>query len=127
MGRISTALTSVKCPGCGKFVTPTVDVGEPTEPTEPTGEGKRWSFVWRPPSGDVCPHCRFPLGRYAHRMKWIRLFILGIVLLAADATLMIIGEVDVASVPIGLLQVLGMVGGISLAVGLIGLILGGRH
>jgi hypothetical protein len=60
-------------------------------------------------------------------MKWIRLFILGIVLLAADATLMIIGEVDVASVPIGLLQVLGMVGGISLAVGLIGLILGGRH
>jgi hypothetical protein len=127
MSRISKALTGVKCPGCGKFVTPTADAGEPTEPTERTGEGKRWSFVWRPPSGDACPHCRFPLGRYAHRMKWIRLFILGIVILAIDATLMIIGEVGVASVSRGLLQVLGVVGGISLTVGLIGLILGGRH
>jgi hypothetical protein len=60
-------------------------------------------------------------------MKWIRLFILGIVILAVDATLMIIGEVGVASVPRGLLQALGVVGGISLTVGLIGLILGGRH
>jgi hypothetical protein len=124
MSRISDALRGVKCPGCGKFVTPTADVGEPTEPT---GEGKRWSFVWRPPSGDVCPKCRFPLGRYAHRMKWIRLFILGIVILAVDATLMILGEVGVASVSRGLLRVLGVVGGISLTVGLIGLILGGRH
>jgi membrane protease YdiL (CAAX protease family) len=104
-------------------VTPTVELAEPTEPAQP---GKRWSFVWRPPSGDVCPECRFPLGRYARRMKWIRLFIFGIMVLAVDVALLIIGEVGAGSMPAPLLQVLGVIGGLSLIAGLIGLIVGGR-
>lgn len=122
--RIDTALSGVKCPGCGKFVMPTVDLGESMEQA---GAGKRWSFVWRPPTGDVCPECRFPLGRYARRAKWIRLFIVGIMLLAIDASLLLIGEVGGNSTPSGLLQALGFAGGVALVVGLLGLIIGGRH
>lgn len=121
--RISTALAGVKCPGCGKYVMPTVELGEPGQQAEP---GKRWSFVWRPPSGDVCPECRFPLGRYARRMKWIRLFILGIMILAIDVALLLIGEIGGGGMPGALLQVLGVIGGVSLVAGLIGLIIGGR-
>ena len=121
--RISSALVGVKCPGCGKRVTPTVELGEPTESSAP---GKRWSFVWRPPSGDVCPECRFPLGRYARRMKWIRLFITGIMLLIVDGALVVIGAISESPMSPALVRAVGIVGAVALCVGLIGLIVGGR-
>jgi hypothetical protein len=121
--RIGSALVGVKCPGCGKHVMPTVELGEPAESSAP---GKRWSFVWRPPSGDVCPECRFPLGRYARRVKWIRLFIAGITLLLVDGGLVVIGVIRASPMSPALVRTVGIVGAIALFGGLIGLIVGGR-
>lgn len=121
--RISAALTSLKCPGCGKLVQPV----QPATQVPPPGEGKRWSFVWRPPSGVVCPECSFPLGRYARRLKWIRLFSAGVALLTIGLLLYVWGLV--AEVPAWLRTLQrGTVfaGAAAFLMGMVGLVLGGR-
>lgn len=121
--RISAAMTSLRCPGCGKIVQPV----QPAAAAPPPAEGKRWSFVWRPPSGVVCPECSFPLGRYARRLKWIRLFSAGVALLTIGFLLYILGRVTnvPAWVP-PLQQGTVVVGAVAFLIGLLGLIVGGR-
>ena len=122
--RISAALSGVKCPGCGNFVVPTM----PADDTMVSKPGERFSFVWRPPSGAVCPRCGFPLARFAKRVKWIRLFGLGLVLMGIAAVLLVLlgGEIDLVWVPV-LARVLLSLGAIAVVVGLAGLIIGGRR
>jgi hypothetical protein len=122
--RISTAFAGVKCPGCGHQVVPVVpgDQGAASKP------GERFSFVWRPPSGEVCPRCAFPLARYAKRVKWIRLFGLGVVTLGIATVLQVaIGpESGVAWAPL-VVRALLTLGGLAILAGLGGLIVGGRR
>ena len=124
--RISSALSGVKCPGCNKFVVPTLMPGQ-EPPVETQDTGRRWSFVWRPPSGEVCPECFFPLARYSRRVRWIRLFTAGVVLLTISFLLYLI--IRFGSSSQGLLWVLRTtttVGLLAFLVGLVGLIVGGR-
>lgn len=127
--RVSAVLTGgVLCPGCGKLVTPTLL----PQPAEAGGEasqtGERWSFVWRPPSGRVCPECSFPLERYARRLKWIRMLGFGVVLLTVSVLLFVLdliggglhGTVRLVQQALGGLGVLGV------AAGLIGIVVGGK-
>lgn len=128
MNRISTAINAaiagVRCPGCGNHVVPTLPAGD--EATSKPGE--RFSFVWRPPSGEVCPQCGFPLARFAKRAKWIRLFGLGVVTVGIAVVLLVLlgGEIDLTWVPV-LARVLLTLGGLAIVVGLVGLIVGGRR
>lgn len=125
---ISAAVTGVKCPGCGGFVTPTLNVPEQPSEAEMSAPGKRWSFVWRPPSGEVCPECGFPLARFARRLKWMWMFRVGVLCLVAAFALLLVkryGGVETALTwP---LRVLGSAGFLSLVLGVVGLIVGGRH
>lgn len=128
MNRISTAinaaLAGVRCPGCGNHVVPTVPAGDAAA----SKPGERFSFVWRPPSGEVCPQCGFPLARFAKRAKWIRLFGLGVVMVGIAVVLLVLlgGEIDLTWVPL-LARVLLSLGGLAIVVGLVGLIVGGRR
>lgn len=128
MNRISTAISSalagVRCPGCGNHVVPTMPAGDATA----SKPGERYSFVWRPPSGAVCPQCGFPLARFAKRAKWIRLFGLGVVTVGIAVVLLVLlgGEIDLTWVPL-LARVLLSLGGLAIIVGLAGLIVGGRR
>ncbi len=124
MNRISAALTSLRCPGCGKTVQPVRPV---SQGPSPIGGETRWSFVWRPPSGVVCPECRFPLGRYARRLKWIRLFSAGALLLVVAAALYVVRRVTEAPVWLSGLQRGALVAGVAAFVlGVVGLVVGGR-
>lgn len=128
MNRISTAinaaLAGVRCPGCGNHVVPTLPAGDAAA----SKPGERFSFVWRPPSGEVCPQCGFPLARFAKRAKWIRLFGLGVVMVGIAVVLLVLlgGEIDLTWVPL-LARVLLSLGGLAIVVGLVGLIVGGRR
>jgi hypothetical protein len=122
--RISAAFSGVKCPGCGNHVVPTLPPGEAAA----SRPGERFSFVWRPPSGGVCPQCGFPLARFAKRVKWIRLFGSGVVLIGIAVVLLVLvgGEIDLTWVPV-LARVLLSLGGLAIVVGLVGLTVGGRR
>ncbi len=123
--RISTAVTGgVQCPGCGKVVKPVLPAMEP----EPAAEGgKRWSFVWRDPSGEVCPECQFPLARYARRLKWIRTFSVGVVLLTIAFLLYALGRMTEFPSWFGwVVQACAGIGFVALLIGLVGLVVGGR-
>ncbi len=122
--RISAALSGVNCPGCGNYVVPTM----PADDTTASKPGERFSFVWRPPSGAVCPRCGFPLARFAKRVKWIRLSGLGLVLMGIAAVLLVLlgGEIDLVWVPV-LARVLLSLGALAIVAGLAGLIIGGRR
>jgi hypothetical protein len=126
--RISAAVTGVKCPGCSQFVTPTIKVPDGPSEAEMSAPGKRWSFVWRPPSGEVCPECGFPLARFARRLKWMWTFRVGVISLVLAFLLLLVkryGSVETAlNWP---LRVLGLFGSLALVVGVVGLIVGGRH
>jgi hypothetical protein len=124
--RISTAVTGgVQCPGCGKVVKPVLPVVEP-EATDAEG-GKRWSFVWRDPTGEVCPECQFPLARYARRLKWIRTFSAGVVLLTITFLLYALGRMtDFPAWFDWVVRAGAGIGLIALLVGLAGLVVGGR-
>jgi hypothetical protein len=125
--RISDALTGVRCPGCRKFVQPTL-IPVQGEAPETQQTGPRWSFVWRPPSGEVCPECQFPLARFARRVKWIRTFQLGVVLLTAAALLYVVsrfGE-DVSWI-VWTYRTSAALGGLAFLAGLVGLVVGGKH
>jgi hypothetical protein len=125
--RISDALTGIRCPGCRKFVQPTLI---PVQGEAPDAEqtGPRWSFVWRPPSGEVCPECQFPLARYARRVKWIRTFQLGVVLLTISVLLYLVGRFGESPTwVVWTYRVCGSLGGLAFLVGLVGLVVGGKH
>jgi hypothetical protein len=125
--RISGALTGVRCPGCRKFVQPTLIPAQDAAP-EAEQAGPRWSFVWRPPSGEVCPECQFPLARYARRVKWIRLFQLGVVLLTVSALLYVVGRF--AETPAWVqwtYRTTTGLGAVAFLLGLLGLVVGGKH
>lgn len=126
--RVSAVLTGgVLCPGCGKLVTPTL-LPQPEQAGDASQTGERWSFVWRPPSGRVCPECSFPLERYARRLKWIRMLGFGVVLVTLSVLLFVLGllsgelpgAVQLAQQIVGALGVLGV------GVGLLGIVLGGK-
>jgi len=126
--RISAAITGVRCPGCGKFVNPMSFAGDGSPDPTPTEAGKRWSFVWRPPSGEVCPECSFPLARFARRLKWMWTFRVGVVLLVAAFALLLVRRYGGSGV--GLvwpLRILAGGGFAAVVVGVVGLIVGGRH
>lgn len=131
--RISAVMTTVKCPSCGKFVTPTdkfVGGGEDEAKAEvPSESGARWSFLWVPPQGQLCPECDFPLARYARRAKWIRLFLGGIAMLTISLLLHVTNLMAASSSPAlaWTARVLLTVGLVALLVGLIGIVIGGRR
>ena len=126
--RISAAVTGVKCPGCGSFVTPTLKAPEgPSETEMPSAPGKRWSFVWRPPSGEVCPECGFPLARFARRLKWMWMFRVGVLSLVVAFVLLLVKRYGGVESALNLpLRVIGLFGLLALVVGVVGLIVGGR-
>jgi hypothetical protein len=128
--RLSARITGVKCPGCGAFVTPTLpNMGESAG--EAAGKpGGRWSFVWRPPSGEVCPECGFPLARFARRLKWMWLFRIGVMLLTVAFVLVLVQRFAGVGTGTGMWWVLVSLGGVGLLatlIGMVGLVLGGRR
>jgi hypothetical protein len=123
-------MTTVSCPGCGKRVVPTVsappDTPAPTPGAAETGE--RWSFIWRPPSGMVCPECFFPLSRYARRLKWVRVFSGGLALLVAALMLTLLWMFSPQSTwPVRAARIVALVGAAVLLVGAGGIVIGGRR
>ncbi len=125
--RVSNALAGVRCPGCGKFVVPTAPPTAANPSADATAPGKRWSFVWRPPSGRVCPECEFPLERYARRLKWIRLMVTGIVLVTFSILLVVMGMLGGGRGWGQLLQrIVGVTGFVAFLVGFLGVVVGGR-
>ena len=124
--RISAAIVGVTCPGCLKRVRPTLTPPGPESAPRPEG-GQRWSFIWRPPTGEVCPECGFPLARYARRVKWIRLFSAGIVLLTFAVLVTVLSAVsDLPAWLVATRNVLGAIGLGAFVVGLVGIVIGGR-
>lgn len=125
--RISAVFAGVKCPGCNQYVVPTFAAAGDTTSAEQSVPGKRWSFVWREPSGKVCPKCSFPLDRYAKRVKWMRLFAAGVVLLTISLLTYIMERfTDVPAWFAWVRQIAVALGGLAFLVGLIGLVVGGR-
>jgi hypothetical protein len=125
--RISEAIAGIKCPGCNQYVVPTFALsGDPTD-EEQTVPGKRWSFVWREPSGKVCPKCSFPLDRYAKRVKWMRLLGTGVVLLTVSLLTYVMERFSGLPTWFYWVQRAGVaIGGLAFLVGLVGLMVGGR-
>ncbi|MDH3456337.1 MAG: hypothetical protein OER90_05795 [Gemmatimonadota bacterium] len=92
--------------------------------------GGRWSFVWRPPSGEVCPECGFPLARFARRLKWMWMFRLGVMLLTAAFVLVLVQRFAGVGAGAGMWWVLVSLGGVGLlatVIGIAGLVVGGRR
>ena len=121
---------TVKCPACGKTVTPrsSTSTATPTAPAAATASGERWSFAWRPPSGSICPECLFPLERYLRRRPWILVFRAGV----AFATVAILLQLGLrfANLPASLsllVQITGVLGALGILVGGAGMLFGGRH
>ena len=130
--RISTAVSTVECPGCGKRVSPVV-MAPPSGPNAaaPTsaarGPEDRWSFIWTPPSGNVCPECFFPLDRYVRRLKWVRTLQAGLVLLVAAVMLLVLSLVDRTAAWAGTAaRIVAAPGAVALVLGLAGIVIGGR-
>ncbi len=126
--RISSAWSTVKCPGCGKNVIPSTGP-VPGAPQPGAGEGaKRWSFIWLQPSGAICPECFFPLARYAKRQKWVQLFIMGVVLTTLTILLFILGLLSGFEQWLRvILRLTGVAAVLALVIGLVGIIVGGRR
>ena len=125
--RISTAVAGVKCPGCTQYVMPTFAVPSDETGGEQSIPGKRWSFVWREPSGRVCPKCSFPLERYAKRVNWMKLFATGVVLLTISFLTYVMGRfTDLPAWFPWLVRAGAALGGVAFLVGLAGLVVGGR-
>ena len=125
--RISEAMSGVKCPACEKHVTPKFVAAETGADDPPAVDG-RWSFVWRPPSGEVCPECNFPLARYAKRAKWMRLFGAGVAVLTISFLLHVLGKMTTFPAWYGWIpRTLATIGLVAFVIGLIGLVVGGRR
>ncbi|UCG88909.1 MAG: hypothetical protein JSW71_10375 [Gemmatimonadota bacterium] len=126
--RVGAVVGGVRCPGCRQYVVPTTEVPEQPRDAEASASGKRWSFVWRPPSGEVCPRCGFPLARYLRRLKWIRTLRVGVATLVLALLLLVVDRyAEIPSWIVVLYQVLGVAGIVGFLVGGIGLVVGGRH
>ncbi len=126
--RINEAFSTVKCPGCGKNVTPAFATPDDGSESEQDQDGKRWSFIWRPPSGEVCPECSFPISRYAYRRKWIHLFMVGTALLTVVALLFVFAMMS--GFPgwfVWIVRAGAAVAIVTTVVGLVGIVIGGRH
>jgi len=125
--RISEAMSGVKCPACEKHVTPKHVEPEAGADDQPEVDG-RWSFVWRPPSGEVCPECNFPLARFAKRAKWMRLFGAGVAVLTISFLLHVLGKVTTfPQWSAWVIRTLALLGLVAFLVGLVGLVVGGRR
>jgi hypothetical protein len=75
----------------------------------------------------VCPECQFPLARYARRLKWIRAFSAGVVLLTIAFLLYALGRMtEFASWFDWVVRASAGIGLVALLVGLVGLVVGGR-
>ena len=131
--RIGAAVAGVRCPGCNQNVIPTtayLDDAASNNATvsDSTDTGKRWSFVWRPASGNTCPNCSFPLDRYARRLKWIRVFRAAVVLLVVGLVLLMVNRyTEMPNWVVILYKGLGIAGLVAFLVGGIGMIVGERH
>ena len=126
--RLESVMSAVKCPGCGKTVIPAM-FSSPEEGRQGTdAPGGRWSFVWRPPSGRVCPECDFPLERYARRAKWIRVFSLGVATLMFAFLLYVAGRINpLPGWTVTLERWFLVLGLVAFLFGLTGMIVGGRR
>jgi hypothetical protein len=125
--RISAAVTGeVRCPACGKYVRPGLPQQNAGGEAATTDSG-RWSFVWRDPSGVVCPECSFPLARYEKRLKWIRAFGVGVVLLTVAFLMYVLAKMTVLPVWFDwAVRSIAGVGLLAFLTGLVGLVIGGR-
>ena len=125
--RISTVWSTVKCPRCGMFVHPDHLAVASASPT-PGADEKRWSLLWRPPRGDICPECDFPLSKYFGRLKWIRLMMVGVAIVLVALFLQMIGLVaQISSVYIVFLKRSVLAGAVLFGIGFAGVILGRLH
>ena len=125
--RVSAAVIGVTCPGCGKRVVPTLSAPTADVAASPGQPGQRWSFIWRPPTGEACPECGFPLARSARRAKWIRLFSTGIALLMFAVLVTVLSTVS--DLPAWLRttrNVLAAIGLATFVLGLVGIVVGGQ-
>jgi len=126
--RVSTMWSMVKCPRCGMLVQPDDLTAPQGSPDSPGGDEKRWSFLWVAPRGDVCPECEFPLSKYFGRIKWIRTAMVGLAIVVLALVLQIGGVLVNAEPPyIHTMQVAILGGAIITAVGIVGVLIGGRH
>ena len=129
--RISSAMSTVRCPGCGKRVVPTAAAppgAQAPTPGPSVRSDERWSFIWRAPSGQVCPECFFPLARYARRLKWVRLFSGGLVLLVTALMFFILWLLNPAGTwAAGVARVVAVIGAAVLVLGVGGIVVGGRR
>ena len=126
---ISTAWSTVKCPRCGKHVRPNQLVAASGMPVPMEGgDQKRWSLLWLPPRGDVCPDCDFPISKYMGRIKWIRLMMVSVLVVLVALLLQMMALVaQIDALYIAVLKRVILVGAVLFAVGLVGVIVGRRH
>ena len=126
--RVSTMWSAVKCPRCGMVVQPDSIPAPQGSPDSPAPDEKRWSFLWVTPRGDVCPECEFPLSKYFGRLKWIRTAMVGLAIVAWSLLLQIGGVLASAEPPyIHTMQAGIVTGAIITAIGILGILIGGRH
>jgi len=126
--RMSAMWTSVKCPRCRTLVQPErLTAGEGTAAV-PADDGKRWSFLWRPPRGDFCPDCGFPLSKYFGRLKWIRTVTIGLAIALVFLALQILGFRGFRSPTYMRVMRGGVLLGVVVAlVGMVGIVIGGKR
>lgn len=126
--RISQAVGTVACPGCGQRVVPVIRKapGAPDGSPAPTGS-QRWSFIWRAPSGVVCPECFFPLERLAQRMKWVHTATFGVILIILGVLIVTVRLMGSEGAWMAVLaRAFIWVGVLALLVGAAGVVVGGR-
>lgn len=128
--RLSTMFSAVKCPRCGMLVQPDslpAPEGPPDSPG-PANDEKRWSFLWVAPRGDVCPECEFPLSKYFGRLKWIRTAGVGVSIVIVSLVFQIVGSIgQLGTAFVRIWQTTIIFGAIVAAIGIIGVLVGGRH
>lgn len=126
-GRISTAIHTIRCPGCGQLVIPAPPATTTETPGPSVAGGGRASFIW-PPRGEVCPDCGFPLARYGDRLVWIRLFFAGVVLVTLSVLLFVMAVIGgYGGWVVWILLGLGGAGCLTLVIGLVGGVVGYRR
>ena len=124
---ISAMWSTVKCPRCGKSVHPD-QIALAGVSATPGASEKRWSLLWLPPRGDVCPECDFPISKYIGRLKWIRLMMVSVLIVLVALFLQMIALVaQVDAVYIAVLKRTVLAGAGLFVVGSAGVILGRRH
>jgi hypothetical protein len=128
--RLSTMFSAVKCPRCGMLVQPDSIPSAKRSPDAPVqgDDEKRWSFLWVAPRGDVCPECEFPLSKYFGRLKWIRTAAVGVFIVMVSLLFQIIGSIgQLGTAFVRIWQTAILFGAVVAAIGIVGVIVGGRH